>query len=35
MAPADLSADGVITSDRQWLEASGLACELRLITSGA
>jgi len=35
MAPADLSADGVITGDRQWLEASGLACELRLITSGA
>ena len=35
MATADLNADVLITGDRRWLEASSLACELRLITSGA
>ncbi len=34
LATADLNADVVLTGDQQWLKASGLACELRLITSG-
>lgn len=35
LATADLNADVVLTGDVGWTKVSGLACELRLITSGA
>lgn len=34
LATGDLHADVVLTGDEQWLKASGLACEPRLITAG-
>jgi hypothetical protein len=34
LATADLNADVVLTGDEQWLETSGLTCELRYIASG-
>ncbi len=35
LATGDLNADVVLTGDVQWLKASGVACEVRLIASGA